>query len=96
MSKLKSAALEFQSDRLSNLLDGFYGNMGQKRADLRTMKKEMKHAQVQENREGEPFRRMFKRSLNQAVGKSNPGEHSGGGYMEDLNNAPTSKWKGAT
>jgi hypothetical protein len=43
MSKLKSAVLEFQSDRLFNLLDGFHGNMVQKRADLRTMKKEMKH-----------------------------------------------------
>jgi hypothetical protein len=44
MSRLKSAALEFQSDRLSNFLDGYYGNVRQKWADLRTMNMEMKYA----------------------------------------------------
>ena len=35
--------LEFQLDRLSNFLDGYDGNMRQKRADIRTRNKEMKH-----------------------------------------------------
>ncbi len=87
--------LQFQSDGLSNFLDGNYADMGRKRTDPRTMSKEMKHVQVQENREEEFFPRMFKRSLNQAAGKSKPEEHPLG-YMEDLNNVTTTRWKGAT
>ncbi len=53
-----------------------------KRTDSRTISKEMKHAQVHENREDEPSRRIFTTSLNQAAGKSKPGktlsgEHKG-------------------
>lgn len=87
--------LQFQSDRLSNFLDGNYADLRRKRTVPRTMTKEMKHVQGQENREEEPFRRMFKRSLNQAAGKSKPEEHPLG-YIEDLNNVTTSKGKGAT
>lgn len=82
--------LQFQSDGLSNFLDGNYADMGKKRTDSRTISKEMKHAQVHEYREDEPSRRMFTTSLNQAAGKSKPEEHSLG-YMEDLNNVTTGK-----
>jgi hypothetical protein len=43
MSRLKSSVLEFQSDRLSNFLDGYDENVGRKWADLRTMNQEMTH-----------------------------------------------------